>query len=114
MDFQVQPCTITATEGGFRIVFAGPIHTNTSWLERELTRVVAAKPKDVELDLTGTEYISSLGLGILVGFHNRIKENGGVVRIVKILKPTLRLLKAAYLDRVLTIEPAAIAATEQP
>jgi anti-anti-sigma factor len=108
MDFQVEPCTVTATEGGFRIVFVGPIHTNTSWLERELDRVVAAKPKDVELDLTGTEYLSSMGLGILVGFHNRIKENGGVVRIVKILKPTLRLFKAAYLDRVFAIEPNAV------
>ena len=113
MDIQSEPLVVTPTENGFRLRFVGPIHTNVTWLEHELDNVVNAKPKDVEIDLNGTEYISSLGLGVLVGFQTRIQNNGGAVRIVAIPKPTLRLFKTAFLDRVFKIEPSALAAHDE-
>jgi anti-anti-sigma factor len=108
MDFQTPPIIVKPVADGLRVALSGPIHTNTAWIERELNKVVAQKPKLVELDLSGTEHISSLGLGILVKLHNAIKADGGALRIVKILPKTKSILRAAYLDRMLVIAPDAV------
>jgi anti-anti-sigma factor len=96
MDFQTAPVVVTAIDNGFRLGFTGPIHTNTAWLETELQKVSDAKPKLVELDLSGTEFISSMGLGVLVGFRNAIVKGGGMVAIIGIQERTLRTFKAAH------------------
>ena len=108
MDFQTPPIAVTAIPDGFRVALSGPIHTNTAWIERELDKVVARKPALVELDLSASEHISSLGLGILVKLHNALKVDGGVLRIVRILPRTKGILRAAYLDRMLSIAPDAV------
>jgi anti-anti-sigma factor len=108
MDFQKAPVVVTPIEHGFHLVFDGPIHTNTAWLESEFDRLVKLKPKLLELDLTGTEYISSMGLGILVGLHTRIKADAGKVRVVKIKQRTLNLLKYAFLHKLFEIDPAGV------
>src|SRR5688572_15410222 len=108
MDFQTLPVTIKPIADGFHVALSGPIHTNTSWIEREFDTVVAKKPRLVQLDMAGSEYISSVGLGILVNLHNRLKADGGTLTIVKILKRTKGILRAAYLDRLFTIAPDAV------
>ena len=108
MEFQTPPVVASPIDGGVRLTFSGPIHLNVSWLEGELNKVTATKPKLVEMDLAGTEHISSLGLGLIVGFRNGIKKNGGNVRIVKIRKRTMGILKTATLDRLLEVDPAGI------
>ncbi|HVT89482.1 MAG TPA: STAS domain-containing protein [Tepidisphaeraceae bacterium] len=110
MDFQTPPVVASATDDGLKLVFDGPIHTNVTWLEEELDKVVAAKPRVVQIDMTRTDYISSLGIGILVSFNNRINANGGILKIIAIPKRVFSTFRVAYLDRVLKIEPAAIVA----
>jgi anti-anti-sigma factor len=112
MDFQTAPIVIKPIADGVRVALSGPIHTNTAWIERELDKVVAQKPRLVELDLSGTEHISSLGLGILVKLHNGLKAGGGTMRIVKILPKIKGILRAAYLDRMLVIAPDAVIEAE--
>ena len=109
MDFQTSPVAISPIEIGFRVAVNGPIHTNTTWIEREFDKVVAAKPRQVELDLLGCEHVSSVGLGILVNFHNRLKGQGSAMRIIK-MRPHMRdILRAAYLHRFFDIAPDAVA-----
>ena len=108
MDFQTAPIVVKPIADGVRVALSGPIHTNTAWIERELDKVVAQKPKLVELDLSGTDHISSLGLGILVKLHNGVKTGGGTLRIVKVLPKVKGILRAAYLDRMLVIAPDAV------
>lgn len=108
MDFQSQPVTVAPIADGFRLSFSGPIHINTSWIEGEMDKVVAARPKVVEVDLAATSYISSHGLGVLINFNNRVKAAGGGLTIVKLPKATYRLLKAAHLHTVFTIDMAGI------
>lgn len=112
MDIQSAPIVVARSSDGYRISFIGPIHTNISWIERELEKVVKASPKLVELDLTGSAHISSLGLGMLVGFHNQITKLGGTTRIVAIKKRTLGILKTAFLDRLLKVPPEAVVDAE--
>ena len=108
MDFQTAPIVVKPIADGVRVALSGPIHTNTAWIERELDKVVAQNPRHVELDLAGTDHISSLGLGILVKLHNSIKAHGGALRIVRILPKVKGILRAAYLDRMLVIAPDAV------
>lgn len=107
VDYQDKPVVVTNVGDAFSLAFNGPIHTNTAWLEGELKRVIAAKPKTVDLDLSATEHISSLGLGILVHFNQQILAGGGVAKIIKIRKLTLGMLRVSRLDRVLNVDPAA-------
>ena len=108
MDFQNAPLLVAPIGDGFKVTFDGPIHTNVAWIEREMDKIIAAKPKRVELDLSRTTYISSLGLGVLVSLHNRINASGGKVYVVSIKKRTVGILKMAYLDKLLTITPDAV------
>jgi anti-anti-sigma factor len=108
MDYQVAPVNVATSGDSVRVTFNGPIHTNTAWIERELDAIVKSKPKTVELDLLKTEHISSLGLGVLVSFYNRLHADGAKVVVVAIRKHTVRILHLAYLDKLLTIPPEAI------
>ncbi len=108
MEIQSPPVVTSKIPDGVRLAFNGPIHLNVAWLETELNKVTATRPKLVEIDLAGTEHISSLGLGLIVGFRNAITRNGGKVRVVKIRQRTLGILKTATLDRLLEIDPAGV------
>lgn len=108
MDFQSTPVTVAPITDGFRMTFTGPIHINTSWIESEMDKVVAARPKVVEMDLLGTTYISSHGLGLLISFNNRVGQGGGTVTIVKVPKVTYKLMKTARLDTILKIDMAGV------
>ena len=112
MDFQISPVAVSPIENGFRVAVSGPVHTNTAWIEREFDKVVAVKPKQVELDLVRCDHISSVGLGILVNFHNRIKGQGGALRIIKMLPHMQDILRAAYLHRFFDIAPDAVVNAE--
>jgi anti-anti-sigma factor len=102
------PVVITPIEGGFHVALSGPIHTNTALIEGELNQVIARNPKKIELDLAGCDHIASVGLGMLVNFQNRIKGQGGAVRIVKMLPRMQEILRAAYLHRFFDIAPDAV------
>jgi anti-anti-sigma factor len=108
MDIQTEPVTVTPIENGFRVAVRGPVHVNVAWLEGELRRVAEAKPKLVELDLAGTSYVSSAGMGVFLASRRAIAEGGGVLRIVAIQKPVLGSMQYAGLDGVFKIDPAAV------
>src|SRR3954447_9259178 len=105
MDIQSAPVIVTPITDGFRVATFGPIHTNTDWLEREFKNVVDARPKNVELDLGKTGYVSSWGLGILVAFRSGIVKKGGSLRVTAIQNDVLNTLKYACLHQVFNISP---------
>jgi anti-anti-sigma factor len=100
--------SVVPTADGVRLTFNGPIHANVAWVEGELNRVADTNPKVVLMDLTGAEHISSMGLGILVGFNNQIRAAGGTIKIVAVTSRTVGILRIALLDKVFQILPSAV------
>ena len=108
MDIQSKPVTVTPIESGFRVEVRGSVHVNVAWLEGELRRVAEARPKLVELDLSGTNYVSSAGMGVFLASRRAIAEGGGLLRIVAIQQPVLASMRFAGLDGVFKIDPRAV------
>jgi len=81
-------------------------------LDHYLQVVEEERPIQVVLDLSGLEFISSLGLGRLVGFVCKAREWGGEVCLVG-LKPHIRdLFDTTLLSKVIdireTFQPLAV------
>jgi anti-anti-sigma factor len=67
-------------------------------------QALAAVEESVTFDLTGLEYISSAGLGVLIEIYKRLHGKGHTMRLVN-LKPNVRAVFGfAGLEKVLSIE----------
>jgi len=75
-------------------------------MEREFTRIVARRPPVVVLDLTGLSFISSLGMGALVGLQRGITGRGGKLRVAGMQDRVAEALRRAQLDRVMVFSPS--------
>ncbi len=108
MDVQNDPIVITQIPDGVHVAILGSIHTNVAWLESEFAKIIAAKPKRVELDLAKMSFVSSMGLGVLVSFRNAIIAGGGELKTVAIQQPVLKVLKFAYLQGLLKVDATTV------
>ena len=110
MDMRVARVIIESIDNGFKTVFKGSIHTDIAGLDRELKRVMIAKPRHVEIDLAEVGSISSMGIGLLVSFRNGIVGSGGTVKIIKVQKLMHSMFRFARLEEMFQIEPSAVLA----
>ena len=108
MDYRDAPAVVVPIPNGFVARLIGPIHTNNAWIEGEFKKIVDAKPKEVELDLAETTFLSSSGVGTLVWLYNKVTEVGGVVRITAIRKRVLSTLKFSRLEKLFQTEKATV------
>ena len=63
--------------------------------------LVAAGTARIVVDLSGTEFVDSSGLGALIGGLKAARLAGGDLRIAGVTEPVRRVLKLTNLDRVL-------------
>ncbi len=108
MDLQNDPIAVTRITDGCRVSLLGPIHTNVAWLESAFARIIAAKPKIVELDLGKMSFTSSLGVGMLVSFRNAVAGYGGDLKTVAITEPVLKIIKFSFLNGLLKVGPETV------
>jgi len=73
---------------------------NIDTLERELTKLSAQKPPLIVFDLSGLDFIASLGMGALMSFRKGIARNGGTVRIAAAKPAVLDAFKRAALKEL--------------
>jgi anti-anti-sigma factor len=73
---------------------------NIETLERELTKLSAARPPLIVFDLSGLDFIASLGMGALMSFRKGIVRNGGIVRIAAAKPAVLDAFKRAALKEL--------------
>ena len=98
------PVVVVPIPNGFKLTFRGPIQAQREFLNAELDRVVKLKPSVVQLDLVGIEYIASEGLGILVGFRNKIVANAGTITTISVHPKVLAMLKMSGLLPILNVQ----------
>lgn len=72
-------------------------------LEEHLSRLASAKPAVMVLDLSGLEFLSSMGVSALIRAHQSLKATGGRLRLAAVPPPILGLLEAV---RLTSLAPA--------
>src|SRR5438874_13143074 len=95
MDIQQAPVVVSRHEDSVTLALIGSIHGNMAWLENELKRVIGEKPRLARLDLGKMNYISSMGIGILMAFRREVVANGGSGRITAIDSRNSNVLRYA-------------------
>src|SRR4051812_34611124 len=93
---------------GVRLTFNGPVQVELGEIDQTVKSVVAKAPRKVELDLHKTAYISSLGIGLLIGLAKQIRANGGDVQIVAIHRLAYDVLKTTGLTEIFNVQESAI------
>ena len=71
----------------------------------EARQALAAVEESVTFDLSGLEYISSAGLGVLLKTQKRVMAGGQGLRLVNANKHIRDIFKYAGFDRIFEIGP---------
>lgn len=79
-------------------------------LDHALRSAVPNPPSLVIVDLNSVSYLSSLGMGSLLRFQNRIKESGGEMRLAGTTDMVTALLRRCRLDHAFKLFPDIAAA----
>jgi anti-sigma B factor antagonist len=88
------------------IAVSGEIHVSTApEFSRRLNAAIAKGKTAVVLDLTGTEFIDSTGLSVLLNGLRRVTRQRGRMALVCINPTVLRLFEITRLDSTFDIRP---------
>jgi len=72
-------------------------------LKGEFLVLCNAQMKNLVVDLTDVEFCDSSGLSALLIAERKMRENGGVVKLVGLQKKVLSLIRISRLDRAFSI-----------
>lgn len=61
------------------------------------------RPPRVVIDLTGVEFIDSMGLGVVVGALKRVRGDGGELRVAVATERVSKVFALTGLDRLVTL-----------
>jgi anti-sigma B factor antagonist len=104
-------CTLSDQADGIVVSIRGDLGVgNVPLLERQLMSLSARKPGRVVIDMSGVEFISSLGLGSLVQFQRGLLRHQGQVRLAALAPLVEEAIKRSRLDVVLKLFPSVEAA----
>ena len=72
-------------------------------LKGEFLVLCSPQMKDLVVDLTDVEFCDSSGLSALLIAERKMRENGGMVKLVGLQKKVLSLIRISRLDRAFSI-----------
>jgi anti-anti-sigma factor len=72
-------------------------------LKGEFLLLCNPQTKNLVLDLTEVEFCDSSGLSALLIAERKMRENGGIVKLVGLQKKVLTLIRISRLDRAFSI-----------
>ena len=100
------PVTCTALDGEVTALISGEIdHHGARVVMDELDAVIGERlPRRLTLDLSGVTFMDSSGIAVLIRAKRRMDELGGAVRAVSIPVQPRRVLDAAGLGRIISLE----------
>ena len=94
--------TITAKDGTTLITIEGTLDAvSVSDVRGELDKLVASRPKAVEVDLSQLRMIDSSGVGALVSLYKRVRAKGGTVVLKGVRDQPLAIFQLLQLDRLM-------------
>ena len=100
------PITLNRHPDGLTVTLTGEIdHHGARTMMTELDDAIAAQlPRRLTLDLSGITFMDSSGIALLLRTHRRITQLGGTLRVTHI--PTLprKVLDAAGVGRLISLE----------
>jgi len=71
----------------------------------ELERLVDQGTKKIIVDCSNLEYVSSYGIGVLIGLHRKLAKKGGDVKFAAIRSAVIQILSLTRIDRLFDIYP---------
>jgi anti-sigma B factor antagonist len=87
--------------------------SNADWLDAVLREAAARGHARFVVDMTGTQFCDSAGLGALVRAHNRALADGGELRLVRPTSASvLRVFALTGIDQVIPNFPSLCEAVE--
>ena len=102
MNFDVQ--TEQIGESTYVIALSGEVDLYTApEFKQQLLDAIAKGAKDVVVDLSGTTFIDSTTLGVLVGGVKRLRTNDGELSLVCSDRNITKIFEITGLDRVFPI-----------
>jgi anti-sigma B factor antagonist len=81
-------------------------------LEWAIEGLIRDNEKKVVFDLSGLDYVDSIGIGIIVMCYGKMKAAGGELRLASLQPRIAELMKITKLDQVWNFYPTAAAAAE--
>ena len=100
------PITVTCRDGAVTAALSGEIdHHSARVIMRELEEVVAHRlPRALTLDLSGVTFMDSSGIAVLLRARRSMEGLGGTLRVARIPAQPRRVLDAAGIGRLVTLE----------
>lgn len=93
--------------GDFRIVRFRDSQLTDAWeiekLGEELYRLVEEARKQLILDFSAVQVVSSAAFGKLISMHSKVKARGGVMRLCNIPPEVFEAFRVCRLDRFFNI-----------
>ena len=94
---RIDNCTLLSVEGVIKL------GESAQFFARALERALEEEDGNVLVDFSGINYIDSTGIGELVGYLGRFKDEGRKLILVSPSDRIRRLLAISQLDRLFTI-----------
>ena len=102
MNFDIK--TERLDDNAYVIALAGEVDLYTApEFKQQLLEVIEQGAKDVVVDFSGTTFIDSTTLGVLVGGVKRLRTNDGQLSLVCSDRNITKIFEITGLDRVFTI-----------
>lgn len=100
------PITVTSRDSELTIALSGEIdHHAARELMAQLDQAIAERvPARLTLDLSGVTFMDSSGIAVLLRARRQLGHNGGVLRVVNIPAQARRVLDAAGIGRLISLE----------
>jgi len=98
---------LTAEKEGTLIVrITGDVdHHSAPNIREEIDQeLVKTRPRELILDLSGTDFMDSSGLGLILGRLRKARELGCRLTLLNPTEPILRILRLAGVEKTLNIE----------
>ena len=100
------PVTVTDKGGVVTASLIGEIdHHGARRMMEDLEEVIAERvPRELTLNLSGVTFMDSSGIAVLLRAHRHMRQLGGTMRVTAIPVQPRRVLDAAGMGRIITME----------